>query len=62
MWAGWTLTEQNAASTSIATQIERIANMVEESDHAVREASSSVAALSVMATDINRALGRFRLS
>jgi methyl-accepting chemotaxis protein len=54
--------EQNAASTNVATQVERIANMVEKSDHAVRGANDAVASLSVMAADINRALARWRLN
>ncbi|NSL56494.1 methyl-accepting chemotaxis protein [Uliginosibacterium aquaticum] len=53
--------EQNAASTNIATQVERIATMLEEAERSVRGASESVSSLSVMARDINVALERFRV-
>ena len=53
--------EQNDASNNIASNIERIANMVEESDRSVRDASEAVTSLSRMANDINAALARFRL-
>ncbi|GAB2886922.1 methyl-accepting chemotaxis protein [Uliginosibacterium flavum] len=52
--------EQNQASNNIAANIERIANMVEESERSVRGASEAVASLSRMANDINGALARFR--
>ncbi|MDQ7990790.1 MAG: methyl-accepting chemotaxis protein [Candidatus Dactylopiibacterium sp.] len=53
--------EQNAASTNIATHIERIANMLDETDQAVRNANKAVESLSVMAHDINGALAGFRV-
>ena len=53
--------EQNSASTNIATQVERIATMLEEAERSVRGASEAVSSLSVMAGDINVALERFRV-
>ncbi|WP_018607584.1 methyl-accepting chemotaxis protein [Uliginosibacterium gangwonense] len=53
--------EQNSASTSIASNIERIATMVEESERSVRNVGDAVSALSRMAQDMDASLARFRL-
>jgi methyl-accepting chemotaxis protein len=54
-------TEQAAVSTSIASNVERIAAMQEETDKAVRGVAESAQSLAGMANDINEAVGRFRV-
>ncbi|MDO6387821.1 methyl-accepting chemotaxis protein [Uliginosibacterium sp. 31-12] len=51
--------EQTAASNSIATNVERIARMVEDSDSAVRSASDTARQLAALATELNTAAARF---
>ncbi|NSL53911.1 methyl-accepting chemotaxis protein [Uliginosibacterium aquaticum] len=51
--------EQTAASNSIATNVERIARMVEDSDTAVRSASDTARQLAALATELNTAAARF---
>ncbi|MEN3112029.1 methyl-accepting chemotaxis protein [Uliginosibacterium paludis] len=54
-------TEQRTASNGLASQIERIAAMTEESDRAVHGASQAAASLGSMADSISASVGRFRL-
>lgn len=53
--------EQSQASNSIASNIERIAEMVDSSDAAVRAAFDQVRQLDELATELNQAAASFRL-
>ncbi|MBB5193203.1 methyl-accepting chemotaxis protein/methyl-accepting chemotaxis protein-3 (ribose and galactose sensor receptor) [Silvimonas terrae] len=53
--------EQSEASNSIAGHIERIAQMVEASDHSVHSALESVRKLESLAQDLRSTAGRFRV-
>ncbi|WP_263769152.1 methyl-accepting chemotaxis protein [Propionivibrio soli] len=53
--------EQSQASNSIATNVERIAQMVEEAEASVRSAHAQVEQLDGLARELNQAAGRFRL-
>ncbi len=53
--------EQTAASNSIATNVERIARMVEDSDTAVESASATAHALAGLASELNDAASSFRV-
>ncbi len=53
--------EQSAASTSIATRLEQIAQMVEGVDHSVRGAASSAMQLEALSGELHQLVGRFRL-
>ncbi|MBV8659330.1 MAG: cache domain-containing protein [Burkholderiales bacterium] len=56
------MNEQSQASASIASNIERIAQMVEESDSSIASARESVQQLESLAKELNDAASRFRLS
>ena len=53
--------EQSEVSNSIAGNVERIAQMVEESDASVQAAHEQVRSLDVLARELNQAAARFRL-
>jgi methyl-accepting chemotaxis protein len=53
--------EQTQASNSIASNVERIAHMVEESDHSVLAAEQTVNQLSALATELDSTIARFRV-
>jgi len=56
------MNEQSQASGSIASNIERIAQMVEESDASIAAARESVQRLESLAKELSDAASRFRLS
>ncbi|MCR6665072.1 MULTISPECIES: methyl-accepting chemotaxis protein [Methyloversatilis] len=53
--------EQTQASNSIASNVERIAHMVEESDHSVLAAEQTVHQLGALATELDSTIARFRV-
>ena len=53
--------EQTAASNSIATNVERIARMVEDSETAVEAASETARALAGLANELNEAAAMFKV-
>ncbi|SMC18157.1 methyl-accepting chemotaxis protein [Andreprevotia lacus DSM 23236] len=53
--------EQSLASSSVATNVEHIARMVEESADSVRAANENVRTLEQLATDLRSQVARFRL-
>ncbi|KAF0813938.1 Methyl-accepting chemotaxis protein McpP [Andreprevotia sp. IGB-42] len=53
--------EQSLASSSVATNVEHIARMVEESADSVRAANENVRSLEQLASDLRSAVARFRL-
>ena len=53
--------EQRSASNAIATNIERIARMVEESDTAVHHADETARVLSGLAGELNATVAKFRV-
>jgi methyl-accepting chemotaxis protein len=54
------LVEQSSASTDIARNIERIASMGEENNSAVKESAGAAHHLAQLATELHKAVGRFR--
>ena len=53
--------EQRAASNNIAQNIERVAGMVHQSDHAVRQAGETTEKLAELAGDLHATVSQFRL-
>ncbi len=56
------LVEQSSASTDIARNIERIASMGEQNNAAVQESAAAAQNLAQLATELQQAVGRFRLA
>lgn len=56
------LKEQTVASNDVAGNVERIAQMAEENNRSVREASETARGLSEVATTLQHTVGRFRLA
>jgi methyl-accepting chemotaxis protein len=54
------LVEQSSASTDIARNIERIASMGEENNSAVKESAGAAHHLAQLASELHKAVGRFR--
>ncbi len=53
--------EQRAASNNIAQNIERVAGMVHQSDHAVQQAGETTQTLAELASDLHTTVSQFRL-
>ena len=53
--------EQSKASTAIASNIERVAQMVEESEASIKSAMESVLRLDTLAKDLSKVAGNFQL-